>query len=159
MSRPIEFRAWDTVKKVMMTGIILAPHDIIVPLHYRKYENDVEWMQFTGLTDKNGKEIYEGDIVRYFADALPEKQQKGVLANGPFANEPIHVEVKPWEAKFSDHEHDDFHEMVDVIRFQDGAFWCENNGGLGSLALVAPNCEVIGNIHENPDLLEGESSE
>lgn len=48
-AREIRFRIWDTVLKTMMPDF-----DNWIDFHV---------MQFTGLTDKNGKEIYEGDII------------------------------------------------------------------------------------------------
>lgn len=70
--------------------------------------------QFTGLKDKNEREIYEGDIV-----AL---------------NEQIDV--------------------VDLSRFR---YWLRNEDfGYEGEGLISPDyCEVIGNIHENPELLGG----
>jgi uncharacterized phage protein (TIGR01671 family) len=77
LKREIRFRAWDKANKV-----IYYPEDIShitfghidwdmvytktgMPGSWgKKYPDEVDLMQFTGLHDKNGKEIYEGDIVQ-----------------------------------------------------------------------------------------------
>lgn len=70
--------------------------------------------QFTGLKDKNGTEIYEGDIL--IDDA----------------GEPIEY----W-----------------VVKFSDGGFVGEC-AGVAESFFELTNLEVVGNIHENPELLE-----
>ena len=55
MKREIKFRAWN-----LDDGMLYFDFDSFQKDYYDQYGNI---MQFTGLTDKNGKEIYEGDIL------------------------------------------------------------------------------------------------
>ena len=72
--------------------------------------------QFTGLTDKNGKKIFEGDIVEVNHEAYP-----GVRGE---------------------------------VFFKNGSFMLKNVSDVLSLYGFLPWCKVIGNIHDNPELLE-----
>lgn len=64
-NRPIRFRAWDKEGKKMYPVLGISFRNGIVDIG-REDSNkvDVELMQFTGLLDSKGVEIYEGDIVR-----------------------------------------------------------------------------------------------
>ena len=72
--RDIKFRIWDTENKEMLKvqeldfePTFYGGRIAIRPDQYNDYfdTEDMILMQYTGLHDKNGKEIYEGDIIQY----------------------------------------------------------------------------------------------
>jgi uncharacterized phage protein (TIGR01671 family) len=88
---------------------------------------EAELMQFTGLLDKNGKEIYEGDIIR-----VTQKPGKDALTG---------EDMPQVDAKAK-------------VFFQDGAFQTDFYNSLLRIALPGNwIVEVIGNIYENTELL------
>ncbi len=108
--RPIKFRFWNKVE-------MSEPHTLLDISKYSDFEGmreDLTVMQFTGLLDKNGTEIYEGDILNSEKD------------------------------------------IVKVI-FSFAQFSVSNN--FETLPLTVwmcpskPDCDIVGNIHENPELL------
>ena len=76
--RTMKFRAWDSKNKKFplgLTGFHIIGECTVFDLvnQYRLEEAlELEITQYTGLTDKNGKELYEGDIVEWTGKFIAE---------------------------------------------------------------------------------------
>lgn len=123
-----KLRVWDTVKKAMHdVQAIVYTEERVYPIYsklIRKYIpfGEAILMQFTGLKDKNGVEIFEGDIVIAWSQGV-----KGIF------------EIK---------------RRIDGLwllypAWKDGRFWYLSPTEDGRESI-----EVIGNIYENPELIE-----
>jgi len=85
--REIKFRAWDTINEAMDFDIHDRYSDKgrgFTPLQYPAcfgdyvLDDSFELMQYTGLKDKNGKEIYEGDILSIPPDKYGDEERNVV---------------------------------------------------------------------------------
>ena len=139
--REIKFRCWDTENKQMLKVQELDFEDtfyggrlsIRVDMYNDYFDmEDMILMQYTGLKDKNGKEIYEGDIAK-----ITEK--KNILKHKVIPMKPIIAEIS-WSEEYlayiliTTSVKDAFENLADYLEEYD--------------------IEVIGNIYDNPELLE-----
>ena len=100
--REIKFRAWVNELKLMCiverldiaAGRICLKHvefaKIFLSERVGAPTNDVKLMQYTGLKDKNGKEIYEGDVVNYSHPRTNEIIRTVTFKHGAFGIEGIY---------------------------------------------------------------------
>ncbi|OME08877.1 YopX family protein, partial [Paenibacillus odorifer] len=63
MGREIKYKAWLPTIKKMTYGHTLEQWLLDFP-HLEDFSEDTVWLQYTGLKDKNGREIYEGDFIQ-----------------------------------------------------------------------------------------------
>ena len=124
--REIKFRAWSFTNKKMYYRVLAGNTLTDDPCSSVYSDEDNTWknfdkhcgvlMQYTGLKDKNGKEIYQDDIVK---DEFGQLRQimwfqpecKFIMATLKIS--PFHTDFVPWDIR---------------------------------------DCEIIGNIYENPEL-------
>ncbi|QMI88316.1 YopX family protein [Bacillus velezensis] len=142
--RDIKLRAWDDVKDRMLylgeeddivfgfggSGIVAT--DITEDEPNFKTLHHLIYLQYTGLKDKNGQEIYEGDIVRNHRDN---------------SNELLEV---LWKEEVAEHASDGIYWTKEVPGFR----FKRIKRGLTTVFVAHVDLEVIGNIYENPELLE-----
>ena len=135
--KKIKYRAWDKTENRMARNVeelkfnskglyaVVLNH---MGFEFKRRTMDVELMQYTGLKDKNGKEIYEGDIIRTHFSFSHEVVQ-----------EPFIIQWNKDKAMFEGIKQNP-----------------EQNEYLRSFSFFPEQryiYEVIGNIHENPELL------
>jgi uncharacterized phage protein (TIGR01671 family) len=139
--REIKFRAWDSKYKVMDTGLFWIRNDgKTYDAAHRTYDTpnqEIEatehfhLMQFTGLHDKNGKEIYEGDLLTSETLHLFEDED---------------IQNTPCEIAW-------LNSCCGFVLQQKGRKVALSEYLAGWDPTVFEHFEIIGNIYEQPELL------
>jgi len=147
MKREIKFRAWHNQQKrfINLNGVDInfkgCNNEGAVYLIYEQGNlrpfpiEDIDLMQFTSLKDKNGKEIYEGDIVKWISK---------------FKDTNIPTPDKIGQVKYNQ-QGCVFHINYEINKKH---YYKDLNADYGDGdTYIMHSIEVIGNIYENPELI------
>jgi len=168
MSRVIKFRVWDDTLKnyedaVDSSGFrneyeLFLPARELLPASLELLNEPERYVveQFTGLTDKNGKDIYEGDIVK--AQGMYGWVSHGIVEWGEYGDNEYVEHLETWMIAWmgkTDREKD-YVERNWLTPLSCAVKSCGVRFSRG-LSLTPNSLCVIGNIHENPELLRDET--
>lgn len=152
MNREIKFRAWDEYKNEMFIpkklvwwetglrcnarmGLVKGNEIPVDEKGSLSNANNIVLMQYTGLKDKNGKEIYEGDVMQTtideYDDIIVEEDEWGEHEEPYHHKKEVHRNIVEWEPLYGRFSH--LPSQLDTLS---RIHW-----------------EVVGNIYENPELL------
>lgn len=137
MAREIKFRAWDKRLTIMRTIFLLNSKGIPLDVSPQRVNKELELMQYTGLKDKNGKDIYEGDILK---DTYAAGYSIYVVKFGPFDNGEDYEDNESGNGWFTE-ETAHYHEYTTEKRIH-------------AVRDNMNDYNIVGNIYENPALLE-----
>ncbi|MCY8837586.1 YopX family protein [Bacillus atrophaeus] len=144
--REIKFRMYSKKKKVMHYWDHIKQFQMAALDDNDENEKYSPWMQYTGLEDtKNGREIYQGDVIEVFK---AYKSFKAIVKFGNYNQDGSGAEYSPTECigfyaeaiqpnqkdEFGCHLISDYEEEMSLLEFD--------------------SIEIIGNIYEDPELLE-----
>ena len=158
--REIKFRAWDKQDKRMIIdeqdfiplkvtskGVLkLSPHHVENLWSFVDGDR-IDIMQFTGIQDKKGNGIYEGDIV--LLDIMDVQNNESLTISAEDRNEMYKRDLKIisyQQGSFG------FYPVYPELNYVDDVKWCpflDENGELWTQYM-----KIVGNIYENPELLK-----
>lgn len=174
--RQLKFRAWDSERKKYFTSPKWVEFSINIKgeLSAKNIDRKGKYQellvcQYTGLKDKNGTEIYEGNVIGYYTTFHRFESASELFGVDPQNDFDVGAE---YHRKYLGVIK--FYPSVGFVLTNVRIYECSSEGehayeiaindwdyigkrSIKNMSCTRERCEVIGNIHENPELLEGDN--